>query len=52
MIAGKVTSMGLKVVQALTRQIHGTLDYQSKEGSVFTIRFDCPEAPNSNRMQR
>jgi two-component sensor histidine kinase len=36
---GKATSMGLKVVQALTRQIRGRLDYKCEEGSAFKIRF-------------
>ena len=43
--AGEATSIGLKVVQALTRQIHGRLDHACREGTVFTIHFDVPEQP-------
>jgi PAS domain S-box-containing protein len=52
LIAGKATSIGLKVVQALTRQIHGVLDYQGNEGSVFTIRFECREQRPSTPVPR
>ncbi len=41
--AGEATSIGLKVVQALTRQIGGRLDQASQEGTTFTIHFDTPE---------
>ena len=41
--AGEATSIGLKVVQALTRQIHGRLDHACQEGTMFTIHFDNPE---------
>jgi two-component sensor histidine kinase len=41
--AGEESSVGLKVVQALTRQIHGKLDQAYQEGTVFTIHFDNPE---------
>ncbi len=41
--AGAATSTGLKVVQALTRQIHGRLDHTYQEGTTFTIHFDQPE---------
>jgi PAS domain S-box-containing protein len=34
------TSLGLKVVQALTRQIHGDLELGHDEGTAFTIRFN------------
>lgn len=40
--AGEATSIGLKVVQALTRQIHGRLDQAYEEGTMFTIHFDNP----------
>ena len=40
---GEESSIGLKVVQALTRQIHGRLDHAYQEGTVFTIQFGCPE---------
>ena len=33
------TSLGLKVVQALTRQIHGDLELRHDEGTAFIIRF-------------
>ena len=33
-------SLGLKVVQALTRQIRGELDVRQNEGTVFAIRFN------------
>jgi two-component sensor histidine kinase len=32
-------SLGLKVVQALTRQIRGELDVQHDKGTTFTVRF-------------
>lgn len=41
--AGETTSVGLKVVQALVRQIHGRLDHADEEGTTFTIHFDNPE---------
>jgi PAS domain S-box-containing protein len=37
------TSIGLKVVQALTRQIHGRLEHDIEEGTTFTIQFPNPE---------
>jgi two-component sensor histidine kinase len=40
---GEGTSIGLKVVQALTRQIHGRLDHAYQAGTVFTIQFGSPE---------
>ncbi|HUT93745.1 MAG TPA: histidine kinase dimerization/phosphoacceptor domain -containing protein [Thermoguttaceae bacterium] len=40
---GEATSMGLKVVQALARQIHGKLDVQLHEGTAFAIHFEGPE---------
>jgi PAS domain S-box-containing protein len=46
---GEGTSIGLKVVQALTRQIHGRLDHAYQEGTVFTIRFD-PRAAGPNSL--
>lgn len=41
--AGEATSTGLKVVQALTRQIHGKLEHACQEGTTFTIHFDHPQ---------
>jgi two-component sensor histidine kinase len=41
--AGDAASTGLKVVQALTRQIHGELEHTCQEGTAFTIRFDKPK---------
>ena len=43
--AGEATSVGLKVVQALTRQIHGRFEHAHQEGAKFTIYFDNPEQP-------
>jgi PAS domain S-box-containing protein len=40
---GEATSMGLKVVQALARQIHGKLEVQRHEGTAFAIHFDDPK---------
>ncbi|MBN2295019.1 MAG: PAS domain S-box protein [Pirellulales bacterium] len=40
-------SLGLKVVQALTQQIHGDLDVRHDEGTVFVIRFN-PEKERIN----
>ena len=40
--AGGETSIGLKVVGALTRQIHGRLDHANQGGTMFTIHFDDP----------
>ena len=40
---GATASIGLKVVEALTRQIHGTLDRACQEGTVFTICFANPQ---------
>lgn len=40
---GEATSTGLKVVTALTRQIHGSLEHAHQDGTTFTIRFDKPE---------
>jgi len=45
---GEGTSIGLQVVRALTRQIHGRLDHAYREGTVFTIEFGCPESPPQN----
>ncbi len=36
-------SLGLKVVQALTRQIRGELDVRHEDGTVFVIRFTPAE---------
>ena len=38
-------SIGLKVVDALVRQIHGRLDQTYEEGTRFTICFQNPEPP-------
>jgi two-component sensor histidine kinase len=47
LLTGKPGTLGLKVVQALTRQIRGRLDLQQAEGSVFAIRFAAPPPPGS-----
>lgn len=47
LLAGKPGTLGLKVVQALTRQIHGRLDLQQAGGSVFAIHFAAPQPPES-----
>jgi len=47
LLAGKPGTLGLKVVQALTRQIRGRLDLQQAEGSVFAIHFAAPQPPGS-----
>jgi len=47
LLAGKPGTLGLKVVQALTRQIHGRLDLRQTEGSVFAIHFAAPQPPES-----
>jgi PAS domain S-box-containing protein len=39
LLAGKPGTLGLKVVQALTRQIHGRLELRQTKGSVFAIHF-------------
>ena len=39
-ISGRSPSLGLKVVQALVRQIHGTLDSRRDDGARFVIRFN------------
>lgn len=36
---GKGTSLGMKVVQALVRQLHGTLDVRQEGGTRFVLRF-------------
>jgi PAS domain S-box-containing protein len=41
---GKQGALGLKVVQALTRQIHGRLELQHAAGAVFTIQFSGPSS--------
>ena len=41
-VPGEATSIGLKVVEALTRQIHGRIDHTYQEGTMFTIHFDAP----------
>jgi two-component sensor histidine kinase len=47
LLAGKPGTLGLKVVQALTRQIHGRLDLQQAEGSLFAIHFAAPQPSSS-----
>jgi PAS domain S-box-containing protein len=42
-LTGEVTSMGLKVVMALTRQIRGQLECELQRGSEFSVRFECPD---------
>ena len=43
-LAARPGSLGLKVVQALTRQIRGRLDVQPPPGAAFTIHFSAPPA--------
>ena len=45
LLTGKPGTLGLKVVQALTRQIRGRLELQPEAGAVFTLRFAAPAAP-------
>jgi len=47
LLAGKPGTLGLKVVQALTRQIRGRLELQPEAGTVFTLRFAAPAASES-----
>ena len=44
-LAAHAGSLGLKVVQALTRQIRGRLDVQPPPGAGFTIHFSAPQPP-------
>lgn len=44
LLEGKAETLGLKVVQALTRQIGGRLALQSEQGSTFVIHFAAPRA--------
>ena len=37
--AGQGTSLGMKVVQALTRQLHGEFDVRQDGGTTFVLRF-------------
>jgi PAS domain S-box-containing protein len=37
----KTSSLGLKIVHALVKQLDGQLDVKSVAGSSFTISFDC-----------
>jgi two-component sensor histidine kinase len=46
-LAAKPGRLGLKVVQALTRQIRGHLDVQPPPGSAFSIRFSPSQPPDS-----
>lgn len=47
LLVGKAGTLGLKVVQALTRQIRGRLELEPGAGAVFTLRFAAPAAPES-----
>ncbi len=40
--AGEAASLGLKVVQALARQIRGKLDVRHDGGTAFALHFDAP----------
>lgn len=40
------SSLGLKVVQALTRQIHGDLELEHDQGTAFIIRFNPEKDTN------
>ena len=42
-IASEATSLGLKVVRALVRQLHADLDVQHNGGTAFVIHFNGPE---------
>ena len=44
LLAGKAGTLGLKLIQALTRQIHGRLDLQQTQGTVFAIHFAAPQS--------
>ena len=46
LLAGKPGTLGLKLIQALTRQIHGRLDLQQAQGTVFAIHFAAPPSPS------
>ncbi len=41
------TSLGMRVVMALTRQIRGTLESRHADGTAFVLRFPRPESPPS-----
>lgn len=47
LLAGKPGSLGLKVVQALTRQIRGHLELPPARGAVFAIHFAAPPPGSS-----
>jgi two-component sensor histidine kinase len=49
--AGEATSIGLKVIRALTRQIHGRLEHVCQEGTAFTIHFDDPEQQSTSEEE-
>jgi PAS domain S-box-containing protein len=49
--AGETAAIGLKVIDALARQIHGRLDVSRRGGTTFTIRFDKPQ-PQSETPQQ
>ncbi|MCU0876043.1 MAG: HAMP domain-containing protein [Pirellulaceae bacterium] len=44
LLAGKAGTLGLKLIQALTRQIHARLDLQQTQGTVFAIHFAAPQS--------
>lgn len=45
-----VRSLGLRLVQALTRQLRGTIELDRSQGTCFRVRFPLPEhGPNPRR---
>jgi PAS domain S-box-containing protein len=42
-VGGNHSSLGMKVVQALVRQLHGTLDIRQDGGTRFLLRFPGPQ---------
>lgn len=47
LLAGKPGTLGLKVVQALTRQIRGQMELPQARGAVFAIHFAAPPPGSS-----
>ena len=47
LLAAKPRTLGLKVVQALVRQVRGRLEVLPAPGAVFTIHFAAPPCPSS-----
>ena len=41
------TSLGLQLVNSLSRQLHGSLDLDSTEGTAFVVRFPQPSGERS-----